>query len=134
MILRLTITLKLLVTIVWVRFCSWRKTNLEESRKRLREEVLKRIEHVRTCVLARELCLLIRTNRAALKPKDVHDTCLYVSSLCKEHKCEEPSELCRKAAEAVLTDEMKYLELCGQSCMKCGEARKPRPKKSTYVA
>ncbi|MGC9346181.1 MAG: hypothetical protein ACP5ER_05275 [Candidatus Bathyarchaeales archaeon] len=107
---------------------------MEISRKKLREEVLKRIEYVRTCVLAREICLLVRTNRAVLDPKDVHDICLSVSNLCKENGCEEPSELCRKAAEAVLTDEGKYLELCAQSCMKCGKARRPRPKKATYVA
>jgi len=107
---------------------------LEISRKQLREEVLKRAKYVKTCVLARELCLLVRTNRAVLEPKDVHDMCLHVSGLCKEHECEEPSELCRKAAEAVLTDEKKYLELCAQSCTKCGESRRPRPKKATYVA
>jgi hypothetical protein len=107
---------------------------VEVSRKKLREEVLKRLTYVKTCVLARELCLLVRTNRAVLEPKDVHEMCLYISDLCKEAGCKEPSELCRKAAEAVLTDETKYLELCAQSCMKCGEARKPSPKKSTYVA
>lgn len=107
---------------------------MEVSRKKLKEEVRKRLKYVRTCVLARELCLLVRTNRAVLEPKDVHDACLYISGLCKENGCEEPSELCRKAAEAVLTDETKYLEICAQSCTKCGESRKPRPKKSTYVA
>ena len=109
--------------------------NLEISRKKLREEVLERIKYVKTCVLARELCLLVRTNRAVLDPKDVHDICFHISSLCKEEGCEEPSELCRKAAESVgSVDEAKYLELCAQSCMKCGEARKPAPKKATYVA
>ena len=107
---------------------------MEVSRKKLREEVLKRLKYVKTCVLARELCLLVRTNRAVLEPKDVRETCLYISDLCKEAGCKEPSELCHKAAEEVLTDETKYLELCAQSCMKCGEARKPSPKKSTYVA
>jgi len=114
--------------------CCEEKNSLEISRKKLREEVLKRIEYVRTCILAREICLLVRTNRAVLDPKDVHDICLSISNLCKENGCEEPSELCRKAVEAVLTDEGKYLELCAQSCMKCGEARRPRPKKATYVA
>lgn len=107
---------------------------MELSRKKLRKEVLKRVEHIKTCVLARELCLLVRTNRAVLKPEDVHDICSYISSICKEHGCEEPSQLCKKAAQIVLTDEKKYLDLCAQSCMKCGEARKPTPKKSTYVA
>ena len=107
---------------------------MEISQKKLKDEVLKRIKYVRTCVLARELCLLVRTNRAVLDPKDVHDTCLLISDLCKEAGCEEPSDVCRKATEAVLTDEKKYLELCAQSCKKCGEARRPRPKKSsTYV-
>jgi hypothetical protein len=108
---------------------------MEISRKKLREEVLERIKYVKTCVLARELCLLVRTNRAVLEPKDVQDICLHISSLCKEEGCIDPSELCRKAAEAVGSgDEGKYLDLCAQSCMKCGEARRPTPKKATYVA
>lgn len=108
---------------------------MEISRKKLREEVLNRIKYIKTCVLARELCLLVRTNRAVLEPKDVRDICLYISSLCKEEGCEEPSEICKKAVEAINSgDEEKYLELCAQSCMKCGESRRPTPKKATYVA
>jgi hypothetical protein len=108
---------------------------LEISRKKLREEVLERVKYVKSCVLAREICLLVRTNRAVLEPKDVQETCTYISNLCKEQGCQEQSDLCRKAAEAVNTkDEAKYLELCAQSCMKCGEARQPAPKKSSYVA
>ncbi|MGQ9552058.1 MAG: hypothetical protein ACUVUE_06490 [Candidatus Bathycorpusculaceae bacterium] len=108
---------------------------MEISRKRLREEVLGRIKYVKTCIMARELCLLVRTNRAVLEPKDVQDICLYISNLCKEEGCTEPSELCQKAAEAVSSgDEERYLELCAQSCMKCGEAKRPTPKKETYVA
>jgi hypothetical protein len=108
---------------------------LEISRKKLREEVLQRIKYVKTCVLARELCLLVRTNRAVLDPKDVRDICLHISNLCKEEGCEEPSEICHKAAEAIGSgDEEKYLELCAQSCVKCGEARRPAPKKASYVA
>ena len=30
--------------------------------------------------------------------------------------------------------EEKYLELCAQSCVKCGEAKRPLPKRETYVA
>ena len=108
---------------------------MEISRKKLRAEVLERIKYVKTCVMARELCLLVRTNRAVLEPKDVQDICLYISTLCKEEGCSEPSELCQKAAEAVGSkDEEKYLELCAQSCVKCGEAKRPTPKKETYVA
>lgn len=108
---------------------------MEISRKKLREEVLERVKYVKSCVLAREICLLVRTNRAVLEPKDVQETCTYISNLCKEQGCQEQSDLCRKAAEAVNTkDEAKYLELCAQSCMKCGEARQPAPKKSSYVA
>jgi hypothetical protein len=115
---------------------------LEISRKRLREEVLERIKYVKTCVLAREICLLVRTNRAVLEPKDVHDICLSISNLCKEEGCTEPSEFCSKAAEAAGTgEEAKYLDLCAQSCMKCGESRKPSTpqsvapqNRSTYVA
>jgi hypothetical protein len=108
---------------------------VEISRKKLREEVLERIKYVKTCVMARELCLLVRTNRAVLEPKDVKEVCLYVSNLCREEGCSEPSELCQKVAAAVGSkDEEKYLELCAQSCVKCGEAKRPIPKKETYVA
>jgi hypothetical protein len=108
---------------------------LEVSRRKLREEVLKRIQYVKTCVMARELCLLVRTNRAVLEPKDVRDVCLHISALCREEGCTEPSELCQKAAEAVgSNDEETYLDLCAQSCVKCGEAKRPMPKKDAYVA
>jgi hypothetical protein len=108
---------------------------LEISRKNLRAEILERIKYVRTCVLAREVCLLVRTNRAVLEPSDVQDICLSISKLCKEEKCDEASEMCKKAADAIGTgDELKYLEMCTQSCLKCGEARQPQPKKSTYVS
>ena len=107
---------------------------LEISRKNLRAEILERIKYVRTCVLAREVFLLVRTNRAVLEPKDVEDICLSISKLCKEEKCDEESEMCKKAADAIGTaDETKYLEMCAQSCLKCGEARQPQPKKATYV-
>ena len=108
---------------------------MEISRKKLREEVLERIKHVQTCVLAREICLLVRTNRAVLNPEDVQKICLSISKLCKECGCEEASELCSKASESVSSkNEEKYLDLCAQSCVKCGEAKRPAPKKATYVA
>jgi hypothetical protein len=108
---------------------------VEITRKKLREEVLERIKYVKTCIMARELCLLVRTNRAVLEPKDVQDVCHFVSNLCKEEGCSEPSEVCQKAAEAIGSkDEEKYLELCAQSCVKCGEAKRPTPKRETYVA
>ena len=108
---------------------------MEISRKKLRDEVLKRIQYVKTCVMARELCLLVRSNRAVLEPGDVLEVCGYISKLCREEGCVEPSELCEKAAEAVGSkDEEKYLELCAQSCVKCGEAKRPMPKKHEYVA
>jgi hypothetical protein len=108
---------------------------VEISRKNLRNEVLERIKYVKTCVMARELCLLVRTNRAVLEPKDVQDVCLFISNLCKEEGCSEAGELCIKAANAISSeDEEKYLDLCAQSCIKCGEARRPLPKKDSYVA
>ena len=108
---------------------------MEITRKKLRVEVLERIKYVKTCIMARELCLLVRTNRAVLEPKDVQDVCHFVSNLCKEEGCSEPSEVCQKAAEAIGSkDEEKYLELCAQSCVKCGEAKRPTPKRETYVA
>jgi hypothetical protein len=108
---------------------------VEISRKKMRNEVLKRIKYVKTCVMARELCLLVRTNRAVLEPKDVQEMCSYISKLCREEGCLEPSELCQKAADAIgRKDEKTYLELCAQSCVKCGEAKRPTPKKEAYVA
>lgn len=108
---------------------------MEISRKKLRDEVLSRIKYVKTCVMARELCLLVRTNRAVLEPEDVQEVCGYISNLCREEACLEPSELCQKAAEAVGSrDEERYLDLCAQSCVKCGEAKRPMPKKDAYVS
>ncbi len=108
---------------------------MEISRKKMRQEVLERIKYVKTCVMARELCLLVRTNRAVLEPKDVQEVCRQISDLCKEEGCTEPSEMCKRAAELVGTkEEEKYLELCAQSCVKCGEAKRPKPKQETYVA
>jgi hypothetical protein len=108
---------------------------VEISKKKMRQEVLERVKYVKTCVMARELCLLVRTNRAVLEPKDVQEICRYISDLCKEEGCSEAGELCKKAAEAISTkDEEKYLELCAQSCVKCGEAKRPTPKREPYVA
>jgi len=108
---------------------------MELSRQQLREQALSRFKYVKTCILARELCLLVRTNRVAFDLKDAYECCNFISQLCKEAGCEEQSDLCGKAAEAALTSEEKYLDLCQQSCMKCGESRRPAPKKPTnYVA
>lgn len=108
---------------------------MELSRQQLREQAIGRFKYIKTCVLARELCLLVRTNRVAFNLKDAQECCNFISQLCKEAGCVEQSELCGKAAEAVLTSEEKYLDLCQQSCMKCGESRRPMQKKPTnYVA
>jgi hypothetical protein len=112
-----------------------RQRIVEISRKKMRDEILERIKYVKTCVMARELCLLVRQNRAVLEPKDVQEICKYISGLCKQEGCTEPSELCQKAAEAVgKRNEDRYLELCAQSCVKCGEAKRPTPKRESYVA
>jgi len=115
---------------------------MELSRQRMREQILSRFKFIKTCVLARELCLLVRTNRVTFNPKDAHECCAFISKLCQEAGCKEPSALCSKAAEAVLTSEEKYLEICGQSCIKCGESRQPasprkpvrKSNKNIYVA
>ena len=110
---------------------------LEISRRRARKHALDRFKHVRTCVLARELCLLVRTNRAILNKEDVRDCCSFISKLCKEAGCDEASNLCAKAAEAVTGSEETYLKLCEQSCKKCSESRRPRrprPERAMYVA
>ncbi len=111
---------------------------LELSRQKMREQALNRFKYLRTCVLARELCLLVRANRVTFNVEDVNNSCAFVAKLCQEAGCEEPSTLCSKAAEAVLTSEEKYLELCEQSCGKCSESRQPkRPRRGEnayYVA
>ncbi|UCE16300.1 MAG: hypothetical protein JSV12_01400 [Candidatus Bathyarchaeota archaeon] len=99
---------------------------LDLSRQKMREKALGQFKHLRTCVLARELCLLVRANRVTFDVKDAHNCCVLIAKLCQEAGCTEPSELCSNAAEAVLTSEEKYLELCEQSCGKCGESRKPK--------
>ena len=71
-----------------------------------------------------------------------HECCTFISKLCREAGCEKPSALCSKAAEAVLASEKKYLDICGQSCIKCGESRQPvhprkpvrKSNKTIYVA
>ncbi len=113
---------------------------MEITRQMMREQMLQKFKHIRTCVLARELCLLIRSNRVALDPKDTQECCALVAKLCREAGCTDPSELCQKAAEEVLTSEKEYLDICMQSCHKCGESRRPTrkarptPERTTYVA
>jgi len=110
---------------------------MELSRQQLREQALSRFKYIKTCILARELCLLVRTNRVAFNLKDASECCNFISQLCKEAGCAEQSELCGKASEAVLISEEKYLDLCQQSCMKCGESRRPpqaQKKPTNYVA
>ena len=107
---------------------------LELSRQKLRQQTLNRFKYVRTCVLARELCLLVRTNRVAFNIKDAQACCTYIATLCKEAGCTEQSNLCEKAAKEILNSEEKYLVLCQESCKKCGQFRQPQPQKTSYVA
>jgi len=80
----------------------------------------------------------VRVNRVSFNVKDALECCSFISQLCKEAGCSEPSDLCSQAADVVLTSEEKYLDLCRQSCMKCAESRKPRrrvpPERTAYVA
>lgn len=111
---------------------------LEITRQKMRERTLEQFKHIKTCVLARELCMLVRANRVALAKEDVHECCSFIATLCKEAGCDEPSELCSKAAEAVLGSEEEYLKLCEQSMRKCSESRQPRrggpERQAHYVA
>jgi len=111
-----------------------RREGLEITRHNVREQALRRFKHLRTCVLARELCFLVRNNRATFKREDVRDCCGYVAKLCNEAGCTEPSDLCVKAAEAVMDNEMEYLNICGQSCAKCGQSRMLESEKARYIA
>ena len=107
---------------------------MQISRRKHREQTLTKFNYVRTCVLARELCLLTRQNRATLTRQDVNNCCSYISHLCKEAGCNEPSQLCKEAAETVVADEQRYLDVCKKSCLKCGESRHPTPKKQARPA
>jgi len=103
-----------------------RIVTLEITRRKMRERTLDQFKHIKTCVLARELCMLVRANRVALAKEDAHECCSFIAKLCKEAGCDEPSELCSKAAEAILGSEEEYLEICTQSCQKCTESRQPK--------
>ena len=114
---------------------------MELSRQKMRAHSLERFKYIKTCVLARELCLLVRSNRMCFDANDAHSCCDFISKLCKEAGCQEPSDLCGKAAEVVLASEEEYLGLCEQSCLKCGESRQParqpqsgEPRRNMYVA
>lgn len=98
---------------------------MELTRKEMRQHTLDEFKYVRTCVLARELCRLVRSNRAFLNAEDVRRFCSSIASLCREAGCRETSDLCAEAAEAVLKDEKRHLELCQQSCTLCPEGRFP---------
>ncbi|MGB9672245.1 MAG: hypothetical protein ACPLZY_03770 [Candidatus Norongarragalinales archaeon] len=78
---------------------------------------------LKTGVLARELCLLIRHNRAVLEPKNLQKICLHISGLCEEVECNVPSYLAAgQPKPSVPTDEGKYLELCTKSIMETLDA------------
>jgi hypothetical protein len=110
---------------------------LRISREKARQEALDQINYAKTCVLARELCLIIRTHRAVLEKRDITYWCSFISGLCKEAGCKEAGALCAKAAGTVLESEEKYLSLCEHSCRKCSELRTPKKHllgKAMYVA
>jgi len=109
------------------------RMTLELTRQKMRERALNQFKQIRTCVLARELCVLVRLNRAAFNKEDAKNCCAFISKLCKDAGCDEPSELCSKAAEAVVENEEAYLELCGESCRKCGESKQPRKPKPEMI-
>jgi hypothetical protein len=98
---------------------------LELTRQEMRQHTLEQFKYVRTCMLARELCLLVRSNRAVLNAEDIRGFCSFIASLCLEAGCKKSSDLCAEAAEAVVKDEKRHLELCEKSCMLCSEGRFP---------
>ena len=102
----------------------------------MRQYTLDQFKHVRTCVLARELCLLVRSSRAALNAEDIRRFCNFIASLCREAGCKKTSDICAEAAEAVVKDEKRHLELCEQSCTLCYEGRfraEPQAKRAAYI-
>jgi len=109
---------------------------LELSRQGMRQRALDNFKYVRTCMLARELCLLVRSSRAVLNAEDIRRFCSFIASLCREAGCRETSDLCAEAAEVVVKDEKRHLELCEQSCTLCHEGRFPaetRAERAPYV-
>jgi hypothetical protein len=102
----------------------------------MRQHALDEFKYVRTCVLARELCHLVRSRRAFLNAEDIRCFCSFVASLCKEAGCKEVSDLCAETAEAVVKDEKRHLELCKQSYMLCHERRfttEPKAERAAYI-
>jgi len=110
---------------------------LKISCEKARKEALNQINYIKTCVLAQELCLIIRTHRAVLEKQDVRDCCGFISTLFNETGCKEASDLCAIAAEAVMESEEKYLTLCEQSCKKYIDSKSPKKQplgRASYVA
>lgn len=112
---------------------------LKISREKAKRELLDQVNYAKTCVLSRELCLIIRTHRAILEKQDAKDWCGFISDLFEEAGCKKATELCAKAAQAVLESEEKHLLLCEQSCRKCRCSELKVPKKqplgrAVYVA
>jgi hypothetical protein len=60
---------------------------LELSRERARKQALAELENTKTCALALNLCLLVRTYRAVLEKQDVQNYCSFISELCDEAGC-----------------------------------------------
>ena len=109
---------------------------MELTCQEMRQHALDEFKYVRTCVLAKELCLLVRSNRAVLNAEDVRRFCNFIASLGREAGCKEASALCAEAAEAVMKDEKRHLKICEQSCTVCHEGRFPaetRAERATYV-
>jgi hypothetical protein len=109
---------------------------LELTRQEMRQHALDEFKHVRTCVLASELCLLVHSSRAVLNAEDVRCFCGFIAGLCREAGCMEASDLCAEAAEAVVKDEKRHLKLCDQSCMLCPEDRfpaEPQAERAAYI-
>ena len=110
--------------------------DLSHTRQEMRQHLLDEFKYVRTCVLARELCLLVRSSRAFLNAEDVHRLCSFIARLCREAGCREAGDLCAEATEAVVKDEKTHLELCSQTCTLCHEGRfpaEPRPERAAYI-
>ena len=109
---------------------------MELTRQEMRQHTLDQFKHVRTCVLARELCLLVRSSRAVLNAEDIRRFCSFIASLCREAGCKKTSDLCAEAAEAVVKDEKRHLDLCEQSCTLCYEGRfpaEPQAERPAYI-
>lgn len=94
---------------------------MKDTCEKARKAAVDQFEHVMTCGLAKQLCMVVGRNLAVLNPEDVQSRCELISKLCGQHGCKRQSDLCMWASQTVLNDELKFSKLCKESRTKCNE-------------